>query len=487
MSRATNSERSPLLRIQSRESDARSFSVTNVTPSAVQITAVCLLLAVTQQVASVLAALAAQDLSRAAICGRLHDDVSDPAGDERCHEFPVLTQLSTLELGDAILTALIGIAAPIPVGVAADRWGRRPFLTLALVGGALNAGSRMLIYGFPNGIPLRLTWLSTSFELFSGTFFAIICTILTDVTSKRQRSTSFFYVVAASILATEIGLQLGGFLTDKFGPWPVLATAFGAFVFSVLCAFCIPETVHLNKTSYNEEAVEEEPAAQTTTQSMRSAILAAYKGITTAMAALFWGDKKLGILLLTLLMVALSSHSIKLLLLYTSYRYQMAFDKVTSIHTIETASQFFLNAIFLPLTAQALLSFNFSARRKDAMFVRWGLVVAAVGLFGVGLAPKIGYMIAALVLYTFVSAYSGGMLGLLSQLTSEGHLAALFATTRVLASVGSLLGVPLSKCLFQVGEELGTAWAGLPYLVLGGIYTLTAVVVFATTSAAASE
>lgn len=138
--------------------------------------------------------------------------------------------------------------------------------------------------------------------------------------------------------------------------------------------------------------------------------------------------------------------------------------------------------MLLPLAAHALLHFDFSTLRKDTTFARWGSAAAAIGLLGIGLAPGIGALIAALVVNTLISAYNGGILGLLSQLTGEEHLAAMFATIRVLATLGSLLGQPLFYKLFQFGSNIGKAWSGLSYIVVGCTYILVAAVVFVVTS-----
>lgn len=215
MSRATNSERSPLLRIQSRQSDAPSLAVTSdLAPSTFQISAVCFALVAAQQVAALLALLATPGLNQAALCRRLYgygNEIADPATDERCLQNPALQkQLMRLGSIETTLAAVMAVVAPIPVAIAADRFGRRPFLVLPLAGGLLNIGSRMFIClypiaplkgkmkmlmkcekdKFPQIFPTQLIWLSALFEHLTGsgaTFFAIIYTILTDVTSSAQR------------------------------------------------------------------------------------------------------------------------------------------------------------------------------------------------------------------------------------------------------------------------------------------------------------
>lgn len=158
-----------------------------------------------------------------------------------------------------------------------------------------------------------------------------------------------------------------------------------------------------------------------------------------------------------------------------------------SIYTISTVFFFLFNAFLLPLAAHAFLSSNFSALRKDTTFARCGSVAAAIGLLGIGLAPRMGVFIAALIVYTLITAYDGGILGLLSQLAGEDNVAAMFATSRVLASIGALLSQPLFHTLFRSGSKQGKAWSGLPYIVVGCTYALTAAVIFAVTSTTAGR
>lgn len=79
--------------------------------------------------------------------------------------------------------------------------------------------------------------------------------------------------------------------------------------------------MHLNKIIYNEEAVEEESATQTTAEKIRAAVAAAYKQLTASMTTLFCRNKTLAILLLTVLVMELESHAVAMLPLYIDYRY----------------------------------------------------------------------------------------------------------------------------------------------------------------------
>lgn len=134
--------------------------------------------------------------------------------------------------------------------------------------------------------------------------------------------------MAVNILAVQVAVKLASLLTDKFGPWPVLLAALVTYLFGILCAFCVPETIHLGKTIGNEEAVEEESAAQNNRQRILGAIPAAYRQTTETMAALFCHNRRPAVLLLTLFGVGLSIQPMTFLPLYINYRYKIPLDKV---------------------------------------------------------------------------------------------------------------------------------------------------------------
>lgn len=154
---------------------------------------------------------------------------------------------------------------------------------------------------------------------------------------------------------------------------------------------------------------------------------------------------------------------------------------------MRTLSNLILNAALLPAAGQVLLSLNFSGLGKDITFARWGIVAATIGLVGIGLAPNVGFLMGALVLYAFITAYESSMKSIQSQLAGDDHLAALFTVRGVLESLGPLVGGPLIAVIYNIGMEHGKAWIGLPFFVGGCLYAVTAIVVFAVSFATRDE
>lgn len=172
MSRATHSERNPLLRIQSRQSDAPSFSIADVAPSPFHTTIICLVIAAVQQVAASLLAPAVLSFNEAILCRNVYGHVADPANDARCKAPAVQSQLSILNAFDDTFGMGAAVLASIPIGVAADRYGRRPFLVAAIISGVLNMGSRICICTlFPGHLSINYYMYSTVWEWNLLTFF----------------------------------------------------------------------------------------------------------------------------------------------------------------------------------------------------------------------------------------------------------------------------------------------------------------------------
>lgn len=87
-----------------------------------------------------------------------------------------------------------GAILAIPYGLLADRQGRKSTLILGLPGFALNSIITICVMWFSDVIPLRAVWLSSLAWLVGGgpvVAFAIIWTMMADVTTEEERYFSF--------------------------------------------------------------------------------------------------------------------------------------------------------------------------------------------------------------------------------------------------------------------------------------------------------
>lgn len=98
-----------------------------------------------------------------------------------------------------MLTYGLGALLAIPYGLLADKRGRKWTLCLSIPGFALNSILILAVLWFSDIFPLRTVWLSSLTWVFGGgpvVAFAIIWTMMADVTSEEERYVSFALVSA---------------------------------------------------------------------------------------------------------------------------------------------------------------------------------------------------------------------------------------------------------------------------------------------------
>lgn len=149
MSRATNSERSPLMRVQSRQSDAPAFIVSDVVPGTLRVSVIVFFVVVLQQIAAAFLLPAILYFAEAIVCQNVYGDVTDPVNDKRCKSTEVQSLFSVVVGFDSTFSMAASMIASIPVGIAADRFGRRPFLVLAVFSGVLDFACKAIVCTLP--------------------------------------------------------------------------------------------------------------------------------------------------------------------------------------------------------------------------------------------------------------------------------------------------------------------------------------------------
>lgn len=137
--------------------------------------------------------------------------------------------------------------------------------------------------------------------------------------------------MASTSTGAIVGAALAYLVMQRLGPFVSLLTGVAIFLFSVLCACCIPETLHFRKTIRNEEAIEDDPAEGTILERTRAKVYSAYKQTTRSLAALFKHNKKLAILLLIIPLTRFGTESMDVFSIYIAKRFELAFETVRHI------------------------------------------------------------------------------------------------------------------------------------------------------------
>lgn len=126
----------------------------------------------------------------------------------------------------------------VPLGMASDRYGRRPLL----VAGPLVTGLGMIGSGFAGGIPDLLLW-----RLVAGAGSAMYMTgaqvYLVDISTEQNRARVLGANQGALLVGVSLGPGLGGALAEAFGfRLPFFAVGGAALLTSVYGYLRLPET-----------------------------------------------------------------------------------------------------------------------------------------------------------------------------------------------------------------------------------------------------
>lgn len=89
--------------------------------------------------------VAADQITERIICQQTYPDVTEPLADPRCKDPTVQSELSLVSALENTFELIPAILTVIPFGIAADRFGRRPFLSLCRFGNILAWSASALV------------------------------------------------------------------------------------------------------------------------------------------------------------------------------------------------------------------------------------------------------------------------------------------------------------------------------------------------------
>lgn len=153
--------------------------------------------------------------------------------------------------------ALARLVLNVPLGMASDRYGRRPLL----VAGPLVTGLGMIGSGFVDGIPELLFW-----RLIAGAGSAMYMTgaqvYLVDISTPRNRARVLGANQGALLLGVSLGPGLGGLLAEAFGfRLPFVAVGAAALLTALYAYGRLPET-HVSASPAGSRSVAEASPAE---------------------------------------------------------------------------------------------------------------------------------------------------------------------------------------------------------------------------------
>jgi hypothetical protein len=392
-----------------------------------------------------------------------------------CKGEAVQSQLSSLRGYQGFLDGLPPLLLALPLGWAADKYGRKMLLTIGVTSFVFRAAWIQVVYWFWQSFDIRWTWASALHGLMSGSSpvaSALIFVIISDVVPEAERSKVFLQVGGANLISSVCMPLLSAWLME-FTPWiPSIAGTISTAC-AVIATLFIPETLGYNDPPEEEEEEEEDSATTEATKpppSPETNNTTINNHITTLLAsiAFLWSDWRIPALVLSFLIHLAISDISALQLQYVSTRYSLTFAEATTILTLRSIANILLLFLLLPFLSNLLTSSRgFCAQRTDLWMSRASMASWAMGWLLFGLSPNLLSATAGMGITALGSGSFFLIRSLLTPLVPAHNVARLYSLISVVDTLGAMLGAPLLASLFNWGLRLGGYGVGMPFYFLG--------------------
>ncbi|CAC9889322.1 MFS general substrate transporter [Aureobasidium pullulans] len=397
-----------------------------------------------------------------------------------CKISEVQGKVAMLKGTQQFLDCVPSLILSIPVGILADRWGRRPIIVLGICSFPIQMVWQLVVCWFWQTFDLRVAWFSSLGNLAGGgspVLSALFFVIISDVTTQETRSAVYLRIFAANLCANLICPPIAAWIMT-FNP--LIAIFLGIVCFAIGCPMCllIPETLGYqdsnSKASEFQQSDEERPPLASK-KDARNFLQRCYEPLIES-TQYFLQDKRVICLIFTFVPVMLTTTAVPLLLQYTSTRYSMSFSQATLLLTVKAGVTIVMFLGMQSWIYKLLAKSGLSGRKRDLFLARGSACFMLLGIVAVGLSPNAILFTISLMIATLGGGFPVYLRSFLTDLVKPNKVAELYTVIGVVDTLALMVGGPLFAWLFERGLQLGGAFVGLPFLALGLIYA--AVLVF---------
>ncbi|PHH66133.1 hypothetical protein CDD81_196 [Ophiocordyceps australis] len=265
------------------------------------------------------------NLLEQAICKRHY---SFPFTPRDCTSGPVQAELATITQMLSTFDRIPSLIMSLPMGILADRYGRRPVLLLALLGSLLQDAVAKLVLWRSDVLPPRLIWLSPLAALVGGgdaVASSMLLLVVADVAAAGRRARLFYLMMACGLVGEVVATPLSAWLMAR-NPWiPYLMYTVLTLIGSAIPLFFLPETLpKMMFHAYEAEARQNQQGASKSTLSTMALRLQSFlkPNILAVLFAFF--------------VSALGTQLTSFLLQYIRQRFYWTYQKVSLLAQLHT-------------------------------------------------------------------------------------------------------------------------------------------------------
>ncbi|KAI4727157.1 MFS general substrate transporter [Aureobasidium sp. EXF-10728] len=391
-----------------------------------------------------------------------------------CKVAKVQGQVAMLKGYQQFLECIPSLVLSIPVGILADRWGRKPIMVIGLCAFPLKIAWQLFVCWFWQSLNLRVSWSSALHALLFGgspVLSALFFVVISDITNQDSRSAVFLRIFSANLTGNLVCPPLVSWIMTR-NPMAAVFLGIGCYGVGVPLSLWLPETLGYQQViNTGEERSDEEEAPPTSQNQVKSFLEQCYKPLVES-TRYFLHDKRVAILIITFIPIMLTITVVPLLLQYASSRYNMTFASVTLLLTVRAGVTIFMFLCMQSVIYRLLANAGMSGQKRDLFLARGSAALMLIGWTAIGFSPNAIFFTGSLMVATIGGGFPVYLRSFLTGLVEPNRVAELYTIIGVVDTLGLMVGGPLLAWLFERGMQLGGTLIGLPFVVLGLVYAV---------------
>ncbi|KAL9109235.1 MAG: hypothetical protein Q9227_006161 [Pyrenula ochraceoflavens] len=181
------------------------------------------------------------------------------------------------------------------------------------------------------------------------------------------------------------------------------------------------------------------------------------------------------ILLLTFFVYKISRGAASFFIQYVSTRYSWTLANANYLVSMRSFLNIVVFTALLPWATWYLTNKKgLPSRAKDFLLAKLSVLALLLGTVGIGLSASIPPLVISIVMQTCGMGFAYLIRSIITTMVEPKQVARLYVGITILETLGGLAAAPLAAVLFRWGLELGGMWLGLPHMVTGVIFAITA-------------
>lgn len=272
----------------------------------------------------------------------------------------------------------------------------------------------------------------------------------------------FFRFGASQLFATFLLTPLAALLM-RLGLFVTTITGTVFFVLMCVLVSFIPETKDYPSKKPRSHDGPLPPVESPTVRENISRIPAQVRDST----AFLWSDKRIAILVFVFSMHSLVYDTNDLLVQYVSARFKIPLSRATLVLALQSALIIIHLLFVLPAITHLLTArLRMAVQLKDLLLARWSAFSLSLGLLGIGIAPTLPLLIAAIPVEVAGWGFSFVVRSLMTSFVESHQVARLYTVLALIDTAVLMVGSPATAALFDRGMSSGDgSAAGLPFII----------------------